>query len=134
MKIKALISNCCESSVIENTDICSKCGEHCKPEKESLEEESLGKIKNRDRLLEVIKENYDLAKKGCALTNKELAEKFQKEKRIVSSERISYLLKELIARHKIEITHLGGPNGKIVRLSGLNKANKVFSKKLKNNS
>ena len=25
------ISNCCESNIIENTDICLKCEEHCQP-------------------------------------------------------------------------------------------------------
>ena len=26
------VSNCCETSIIENTDICSRCKEHCEPE------------------------------------------------------------------------------------------------------
>jgi len=29
---KSYLSNCCEASIIENTDICSKCGEHCEVE------------------------------------------------------------------------------------------------------
>lgn len=27
--LKMNLSNCCESSIRENTDICNKCGEHC---------------------------------------------------------------------------------------------------------
>lgn len=31
-RIKSYISNCCQASIIEETDICSKCKEHCEPE------------------------------------------------------------------------------------------------------
>jgi hypothetical protein len=27
--LKELVSNCCSEKVWENTDICTKCGEHC---------------------------------------------------------------------------------------------------------
>ena len=118
MKIQALISNCCESSIIEETDICSKCGEHCTPEREFS-----GKIKEKDKLLKIIIEHYNLAKNGCTLTNKELAgylavEKLDEEKHIVSSERISALLGSLVKAKKVKINYLGHPRGKIIRLLG----------------
>ncbi len=32
------ISNCCGEGIIAETDICSACGEHCKPLEERLDE------------------------------------------------------------------------------------------------
>lgn len=32
-----MISNCCQAGIIENSDICSECGEHC----EEIGEEDL---------------------------------------------------------------------------------------------
>ncbi len=29
MELAEIVSNCCGAPIIENTDICSQCGEHC---------------------------------------------------------------------------------------------------------
>ena len=46
---KEIASNCCSSSILVNTDICSACGEHCAPVLlDDLEEEDRRKIHSCD--------------------------------------------------------------------------------------
>ena len=78
-------------------------------------------MKEKDKLLKIIIEHYNLAKNGCTLTNKELAgylavEKLDEERHIVSSQRTSALLSSLVRAKKIKINYLGYPRGKIIRL------------------
>lgn len=37
------ISNCCGARIIENTDLCSKCGEHCEIIDEEVDRPLLGR-------------------------------------------------------------------------------------------
>lgn len=142
MKIKALISNCCEASIIEETDICSRCKEHCEPQAEEQCYKLSGKMKEKDKLLKIIIEHYNLAKNGCTLTNRELAgylavEKLDDEKHIISSQRTSTLLSSLVKAKKIKINYLGHPRGKIIRLLdkvSQNEATLNFIKKYKKNT
>ena len=107
MKIKGLISNCCEP---QTEDQCYKLS---------------GKIKDKYRLLKIIAENYNLAKNGCFSTNRELAaylasEKFAEDMKV---ETISRLLSALVRNKKIKIIHFGGKKGKRIIL-----VNKVSQK------
>jgi len=96
-------------------------------------------VTERDKLLKIIIEHYNLAKNACSLTNKELAgylavENLEKERPIVSSERISNLLQSLKVSKKIKAIYLGCPRGKIIRLidkACLNEAKEKFIKKYK---
>lgn len=136
MKTRAhLISNCCESSIIEETDICSRCKEHCEPQ----EEERYYKIKDKDKLLKIITENYNLAKNGCFLSNRQLAallaiEKFAKEGGEMKTGSISRLLGALVRKKEIRIVHFGGSKGKRIILVNkvcLNETSKIFVEKHK---
>lgn len=139
MKIKALISNCCEASIIEETDICSKCKEHCEPQTEDQCYKLSGKIKDKYRLLKIITENYNLAKNGCFSTNRELAaylaiEKFAEDGGDMKVEAISRLLGALVRKKEIRIIQFGGKKGKRIIL--VNKVSqketvKIFVKKHK---
>lgn len=42
--VKEYISNCCGAEVYEETDICSKCGEHCELELVDDSEETLNSM------------------------------------------------------------------------------------------
>jgi len=88
------------------------------------------KIKDKDRLLKVITENYNLAKNGCFLSNRELAaylaiEKFAEDGGDMKVEAISRLLSALVKKKEIRIIHFGGKNGKRIIL-----INKVSQKEI----
>jgi hypothetical protein len=143
MKIRPyLISDCCEVSIIKETDICSRCKEHCEPQTEEECYKLSGKIKEKDKLLKIIIEHYNIAIDGCNLTNVKLAEKlaienlnFDNKKHTVTSERISYILRELKKDKKIEIKeYFAHPRGKIIKLIDKvcrNEATKIFVEKHK---
>jgi len=139
MKIQALISNCCEASIIEETDICSRCKEHCEPQTENQCYKLSGKIKDKYRLLKIITENYNLGKNGCFLPNRKLAaylaiEKFAEDGGDMKVEAISRLLGALVKKKEIRIIHFGGKNGKRIILANKvsqNEATKIFVEKHK---
>ena len=96
-------------------------------------------MKDKDKLLKIITENYNLAKNGCFLTNRQLAahlaiEKFAEEGGEMKVEAISRLLSALVRKEEIMIIHFGGSKGKRIILVNKvcrNEASKIFVKKHK---
>lgn len=92
------------------------------------------KEKDKDKLLKIITENYNLAKNGCFLSNRQLAallaiEKFAEEGGEMRVEAISRLLSALVRKKEIRIIHFAPSKGKRIILVNKvcrNEASKIF--------